>query len=64
MTPTTDTAEVAPVAAALEVAAAEKMLRDMAYVLKLTRRVKAEMTAELLTEQDVVTQAWERVLLA
>lgn len=64
MTPITDTAEVAPVAAALEVAGAEAMLRDMAYVLKLTRRVKAEMTAELLTEQDVVARAWGRVLLA
>lgn len=63
MTPITDTAEAAPVAAATEVAV-EKMLRDMAYVLRLTRRVKAEMAAERLTAQDVVARAWERVLLA
>ena len=64
MTPITSTAEVAPVAAALEIAAAEKMLRDMAYVLKLTRRVKAEMTAEPVTETAIVARAWERVLVA
>ena len=43
MTPTLNTAcvaETAPVAAAVELAAAEQVLRDMAYVLKLTRRVK------------------------
>jgi hypothetical protein len=63
MTPITDTAEVAPVAA-LGVAAAEKMLRDMAYVLKLTRRIKAEMTAEPVTEAAIVARTWERVLVA
>lgn len=50
MTPITNSTEVASVAAALEVAA-EKMLRDMAYVLKLTRRVKKEMTAEQAPEK-------------
>ena len=61
MPPITDTAEVA---AALEVAAAEQMLRDMAYVLKLTRRVKAEMAAEPVTEEAIISKTWERVLVA
>jgi hypothetical protein len=64
MTPITHTAEVSPFAAAMEVAAAEKMLRDMAYVLKLTRRVKAEMTAEPVAEEAIITRTWERVLVA
>lgn len=63
MTPITDTAEVAPVAAA-EVAAAQALLRDMAFVLKLTRRVKAEMCAEAVTEKAVIARTWERVLEA
>ncbi|VTR95089.1 unnamed protein product [Gemmata massiliana] len=62
MTPISNTTEVAPVAAALEVATAEKLLRDMAYVLKLTRRVKAEMAAEPVTEEAVIARTWERVL--
>lgn len=64
MTPITDTTEVAPVGAAMELAATEQMLRDMAYVLKLTRRVKAELAAEPLAEKDIVARAWERVLVA
>ncbi|VTS01636.1 unnamed protein product [Gemmata massiliana] len=48
----------------MDVAAAEKMLRDMAYVLKLTRRVKAEMTAEQTPEKTIVARAWERALVA
>ena len=64
MTPITSTTEVAPVAAALETAAAEKMLRDMAYVLKLTRRVKAEMSAEKAPEKAIIARTWERVLEA
>ena len=64
MPPITNTAEVAPVAAAQDVAAAEKMLRDMAYVLKLTRRVKAEMAVEPVTEEAVIARTWERVLVA
>jgi hypothetical protein len=64
MTPIASAAEVSPVAAAMEVAAAETMLRDMAYVLKLTRRVKAEMTAEQAPEKAIVARAWERALVA
>lgn len=64
MTPITNTAEASPVTAAMEVAAAEKMLRDMAYVLKLTRRVKAEMSAEKAPEKAIIARTWERVLEA
>lgn len=55
MTPTLNTARVAettPAAAAIEVAAAEQVLRDVAYVLKLTRRIKAEMAADRRTEPN------------
>lgn len=64
MTPNTNTPEVAPSATAMDVADAEKMLRDMAYVLKFTRRVKAEMTAELVNEKAIIARTWERVLVA
>lgn len=64
MTPITNATEVSPVAAAMEVAAAEKMLRDMAYILKLTRRVKAEMTADQAPEKAIIARAWERALVA
>jgi hypothetical protein len=53
MTPTLNTAyaaETTPAAAAIEVAAAEQLLRDVAYVLKLTRRVKAELVADRRSE--------------
>jgi hypothetical protein len=53
MTPTLNTARVAettPAAAAMEVAAAEQVLRDMAYVLKLTRRIKTELMADRRAE--------------
>ena len=46
MTPNTNTARVAKTAPAADTAAAESLLRDMAFVLKLTRRVKEEMTAD------------------
>lgn len=62
MTPITSTTEVAPVAA-LE-AAAEKLLRDMAYVLKLTRRVKAEMTVTHAPEKATGTRTGEGALVA
>lgn len=64
MTPITSTAEVSSGAAALEVAAAEKMLRDMAYALKLTRRVKAEMTAEHAPDKATGTRTGEGALVA
>jgi hypothetical protein len=53
MTPTINTAcaaETTPAAAAIEVAAAEQVLRDVAYVLKLTRRIKTEMVADRRAE--------------
>lgn len=62
MTPNTDTAEVAPVAAAVDIAA--EMLRDVAHVLKLTRRVKAEISAESAPGKTVLNRTWERVLEA
>ena len=64
MNPTTNNTEVPAVTAAMEVAAAEKTLRDMAYVLKLTRRVKAEMATETVTEKAIIARTWERVLVA
>lgn len=44
MTPTTNTARAAKTAPAA--GEADALLRDMAFVLKLTRRVKEEMTAD------------------
>lgn len=67
MTPITNTtcvAEAAPIAAAVEVAAAEKLLRDMAYVLKLTRRVKDEMTADRAPTHARTARTGEGVLVA
>jgi hypothetical protein len=66
MTPNTFSSPVAnasSVTAALETAAAEKLLRDMAYVLKLTRRVKDEMTADRVPTQNTASVA-EGVLVA
>ena len=63
MTPITNTTEAASVAAAVEVAAAEQLLRDMAYVLKLTRRVKEEMTADRAQAQAPAATT-ERALVA
>ena len=56
--------ELDPIAAALEVAAAENLLRDMAYVLKLTRRVKAAMAAEHAPEKAVANRTGEGALVA
>jgi hypothetical protein len=67
MTTTTNTArvaETAPVAAAVELAAAEQLLRDMAYVLKLTRRVKEEMTADRAPTHARAARTGEGVLVA
>jgi hypothetical protein len=66
MTPNTFSSHVAttsPIAAAIETAAAEQLLRDMAYVLKLTRRVKDEMMADRVPTQSPATVA-EGVLVA
>ena len=46
MTAITNTARVAKTAPTAGTGAAETLLRDMAFVLKLTRRVKEEMTAD------------------
>ena len=64
MTPITNTTEAASVAAAVEVAAAEQLLRDMAYVLKLTRRVKEEMTADRAPKTAHTARTGEGVLVA
>ena len=67
MTPTTNTtrvAEVSPATAAIEVAAAEQLLRDVAYVLKLTRRVKEEMTADRAPTPARTARTGEGVLVA
>ena len=67
MTTTTNTACVAgtaSVAAAVEVAAAEQLLRDMAYVLKLTRRIKDEMTADRAPTKARTARTGEGVLVA
>jgi hypothetical protein len=67
MTPNTNTArvaETASVTAAVEVAAAEQLLRDMAYVLKLTRRVKEEMTADRAPTPARAARTGEGVLVA
>jgi hypothetical protein len=67
MTPTINTACVAEAAAitdAVEVAAAEQLLRDMAYVLKLTRRVKEEMTADRAPTHARAARTGEGVLVA
>ena len=53
MTPTINTTRVAETTAtsdAIELAAAERMLRDVAFVLRLTRRVKDEMMADRRAE--------------
>ena len=64
MNPITDTADAAPDDTAAEVAPAQALLRDMALVLRLTRRVKAEMCAEAAPEKAVIARARERVLEA
>ncbi len=62
MTPITSTARVAATAQTNTVDA-EKLLRDMAFVLKLTRRVKEEMTADRAQAQSPAA-ATERALVA
>ena len=65
MTSTTNTAcvaEAAAITAAVETAAAERLLRDMAYILKLTRRVKEEMTADRAPAHARTARTGEGVL--
>jgi hypothetical protein len=61
---TTRIAEAASITAAVEVAAAEQLLRDVAYVLKLTRRVKEEMTADRAPTHARTARTGEGVLVA
>jgi hypothetical protein len=61
MTTTTQTAKTTPAA---DTAAAEQLLRDVAYVLKLTRRVKEEMTADRARCQKPASRASEGALVA
>ena len=67
MTPITNTArvaEAAPITAAIELAAADQLLRDVAYVLKLTRRVKEEMSADRARTERPASRKAEGVLVA
>lgn len=62
MTAITNTARVAATTTVSN-REAEKMLRDVAFVLKLTRRVKEEMAAERAQTQAPAT-ATDRALVA
>jgi hypothetical protein len=64
MTPTTNTARVAKTAPAASSPAAEQLLRDVAYVLKLTRRVKEEMTADRAPPASPASRKAEGALVA
>lgn len=64
ITNTACTAEATSITAAVEVAAAEQLLRDVAYVLKLTRRVKEEMTADRAVTHARAARTGEGVLVA
>jgi hypothetical protein len=58
MTPITNTAEVAATATVADV---KKMLRDLAYALKLSRRVSAEILAERESKKSDVIRTSEAV---
>ncbi|AWM41098.1 hypothetical protein GobsT_02930 [Gemmata obscuriglobus] len=60
MTPNTTATRTASIA---QTADAETLLRDLAYVLKLTRRVKEEMTADRAPIQPKPATA-DRALVA
>ena len=64
MTSITNTARVARTAPNTDTAAAESLLRDMAFVLKLTRRVKEEMTADRARTESPVARTAEGALVA
>ena len=64
MTAITNTARVAETAPAADTAAAEQLLRDVAYVLKLTRRVKEEMSADRARSERPAGRRAEGVLVA
>jgi hypothetical protein len=62
MTPFTNTARIAKITPNAD--AAENLLRDMAYVLKLTRRVKEEMTADRARTESPAARTAEGALVA
>ena len=67
MTPITNTARAAKTAltaTATDTATAEKLLRDMAFVLRLTRRVKEEMTADRAPAKSPAGRTAEGILVA
>ncbi|QJW97650.1 hypothetical protein [Frigoriglobus tundricola] len=64
MTSITNNARVAKAAQNADTTAAEQLLRDMAYVLKLTRRVKDEMTADRARTVSPTTRNAEGALVA
>jgi hypothetical protein len=61
MTPTLNTPRVAEAA---PLAAAEQVLRDVAYVLRLTRRVKEEMMADRAPATSSAVRKAEGALVA
>lgn len=61
MTPITTATQTAKTT---DTAAAEQLLRDMAYVLKLTRRVKDEMSADRAPTQTPAGRKADRALVA
>lgn len=64
MTALTETATVTKTAQVAGTAATEALLRDVAYVLKLTRRVKEEMTAERAPAKHHTVRTAEGALVA
>lgn len=64
MTALSETDCVTKTAQAAGTAAADAVLRDVAYVLKLTRRVKEEMTAERAPAKHHPVRTAEGALVA
>jgi hypothetical protein len=64
MTAIANTAPVAKTTSAANSPAAEQLLRDVAYVLKLTRRVKEEMTADRAPTRSPAGRKSEGALVA
>jgi hypothetical protein len=64
MTPINNTAKITKTASNTGTSAADQVLRDLAYVLKLTRRVKEEMTADRARTESPVARSAEGALVA
>lgn len=62
MTPTLPFADTTPFTAAVTKTAADQLLRDMAFVLKLTRRVRDEILADVPVRTAARTAAPRREL--